>query len=154
MSVAALLLVGCEMPSSNAVRPDIQPGEVERIRISALTEFVPVPSSPEKVQIKTLIEFFDPLNTPLKPAFTVRFELYEFRPLSSNPRGQRVAIWPEQDLLDPVKNDEHWEDFLRGYEFYWPLKFVPQPGNKYLFEVSCSVGQRRYNDLFKMQYRP
>ena len=41
-----------EMPGV-PVHSDIRVGEVERIRISALTEFVPVPSAPDKVQIKT-----------------------------------------------------------------------------------------------------
>jgi len=139
------------------VHSDIQSGEdsgVSRIRISALTEFVQDPSAPDKVQVKTLVELIDPQDAPVKTPFVVRFELYEFRPLSSNPRGQRVAIWPEQDLLDPPTNDEHWEEFLRGYEFYLPLEFVPQPGEKYLLEVSCLVEQRRFDDLFKIQYRP
>jgi hypothetical protein len=135
------------------VRPEIRPGEVERVRISALTEFVPVPSIPDKVRIKTLIELIDPLDTSVKAAFTARFELYEFRPLSSNPRGRRLLIWPEQNLNDPGMNNEHWQDFLRGYEFYLPLEFVPQQGKKYLLEVNCTIGQRRLDDLFKMQYR-
>jgi hypothetical protein len=154
MVTAALILLGCDMPSDVSVRSEIRAGEVERIRISALTEFVPVASSPDRVQLKTLLELIDPRDTRLKTAFAARFELYEFKPLSSNPRGPRLAIWPEQDLLDPVKNDEQWEDFLRGYEFYLPLEFVPQPGKKYLLEVSCLVGQRRLGDLFKLQYRP
>lgn len=152
--MAAIIVSGCDMPSDASVHSDIRPGEVERIRISALTEFVPVSSAPDKMQIKTLVELIDPLDTPVKAAFTARFELYEFKPLSSNPRGRRLTIWPEQDLNDPGTNDEHWEDFLRGYEFYLPLEFVPQPGKKYLLEVSCLVGQRRIDDLFKMQYRP
>jgi hypothetical protein len=80
--------------------------------------------------------------------------LYEFQPLSSNPRGRRLSIWPEQDLNNPGTNDRHWQDFLRGYEFYLPLEFVPQPGKKYLLEVSCRVGQQRFNALFKMQFQP
>jgi hypothetical protein len=106
------------------------------------------------MQIKTLVELIDPLDTQVKSAFIARFELYEFQPLSSNPRGRRLSIWPEQDLNNPGTNDRHWQDFLRGYEFYLPLEFVPQPGKKYLLEVSCRAGQQRFHDLFKMQYQP
>lgn len=153
MAVAAVLFFGCDMPVVS-VHSESRPGEVERIRISALTEFVPVPAVPDKMQIKTLVELIDPLDTPIKTAFVARFELYEFRPLSSNPRGRRLAIWPEQDLNDPGTNDAHWEDFLRGYEFYLPLELVPQPGSKYLLEVSCMLEQQRFDALFKMQYQP
>ena len=84
----------------------------------------------------------------------MRFELYEFRPLSSNPRGQRLSIWSEQNLDAPEFDDERWETFLRGYEFNLPLEFVAQTGKKYCLEVSCLIGEQRYQDLCKMQYRP
>jgi len=153
MAMAAAILFGCDM-SGVLVHSDIRPGEVERIRISALTEFVPVPSVADKMEIKALVEFIDPLDTQVKSAFIARFELYEFQPLSSNPRGRRLSIWSEQNLNNPGTNDRHWQDFLRGYEFYLPLEFVPQPGKKYLLEVSCRVGKERFGDLFKMQYQP
>ena len=153
MAMVAIIFFGCDM-SGVPVHSDIRPGEVERIRISALTEFVPVPSAPDKVQIKTLVELIDPLDTPIKTAFVARFELYEFLPLSSNPRGRRLTIWPERDLYDLGTNDELWEDFLRGYEFYLPLEFVPQPDKKYLLEVNCMMEQQRFDALFKMQYQP
>ena len=153
-AVAVFMLFGCDMPSDVSAHSEIQAGEVDHVRISALTEFIPDASAAGKMQIKTLIELVDPLGTPVKTAFAARFEFYEFKPLSSNPRGSRLAIWPEQDLHDPAANDEHWEDFLYGYEFYLPLEFVPQPGKKYLLEVSCLAGRRRLGDLFKMQYRP
>jgi hypothetical protein len=156
MVMAAVLFTSCDMPDV-PVHSDIRSGEdspVARIRISALTEFIQAPAMPGKVQIKTLLEVIDPLNKPVKIPFMARFELYEFQPLSSDPRGRRLAIWPEQDLRDSGTNDEHWQDFLCGYEFYLPLEFVPQPGKKYLFEVSCLAGQRRFHDLFNMQYQP
>lgn len=156
MTIAAMTLCGCDMPPDVPVHSDIRYGEdsrVARVRISALTEFIQAPEMPDKVQIKTLLEIIDPLDKPVKTTFVARFELYEFQPVSSEPRGRRLVIWPEQDLGDSDTNDEHWEEFLRGYEFYLPLEFVPQPGKKYLLEVSCVAGRRRYNDLFKMQYR-
>ena len=149
---AAIAISGCHAP-----RVPLLPGEdspVERIRISAITEFVPDVESPIRMQVKTLIELFDASDSSVKVPCAFRFELYEFHPLSSDPRGGRLMIWPEQKLNDSDTNDEHWNELLRGYEFVLPFDFLLNEDKKYVLEATCLVNQKRYHDLFKMQYRP
>ena len=146
-------LTGCGTVQTS-VQPVVQHGEnvsIERINISALTEFVTDPALPDEVQLKVLLELFDAFDLPAPVPCILRFELYEFYPLSSDPRGKRLVIWPEKDLSNAENADEHWKDLLRGYEFYLPLGFMPQRDKKYVLEATCFADQKRHNDLFKVE---
>jgi hypothetical protein len=155
-ATVVIVIGGCYDPHI-PVQSDVLQEEdstVERIHISAITEIVPDSAASDGMQIKTLVELFDPSGSPVEAPCVIRFEFYEFRPMSSDPRGRRLLIWPDQNLNEPGTNDEHWKDFLRGYEFFLPLEFTLQEGKKYVLEVTCLVNQQRYSDLFKMQYQP
>ena len=143
-------IVGCQ--SSNTVNGPVEGSPIKDIRVSAITDFIPDPAVADRIQLKALIELLDKNGVSIKAPCRLRFEFYEFHPLSSDPRGQRLLIWPNQDLSDPDINSKHWEKFLRGYEFLLPFGMVLQNGNKYILEVTCLAGQERYSDLFKMEY--
>ena len=156
VAIAAVIIFGCNA-SHAPVRSGDESGKdssVERIRISALTEFVPNSAVSGQIQIKALVELVDIFDSSVKAPCVLRFELYEFRALSSDSRGRRLLIWPDENLIDSDTNDEYWKDFLRGYEFLLPLKFSPKQGKKYILEATCIVGQKRFNDIFKIQYQP
>ncbi|OQY04337.1 MAG: hypothetical protein B6I25_07045 [Planctomycetales bacterium 4572_13] len=153
---AVMGLAGCETVQV-PTQTDIQHGQdvaIERIHISALTEFVTVSAQPDKVQLKVVLEFLDAFDLPAPVPCVLRFELYRFHPLSSDPRGKRLILWPEKNLTGVKKADEHWKDLLRGYEFYLPLDFMPRQGKKYVLEATCFADQKRHNDLFKVEVQP
>ena len=154
---AAIVVTSCDAVQA-PIRPGVQRGEnvsIERIHISALTEFVTAPAHPDAVQLKVLLEVFDAFDSPTPMPCILRFELYELRSLSSNPRGKRLLIWPEQDLSNAENAGEHWKNLLRGYEFYLPLDgFTPQRDRKYLLEATCFAGRKRRSDLFRVQFQP
>ena len=146
-AIAIIAIAGCStQPTPMLSKAD---SSVDRVSISAITEFVQGSEGP---QIKTLVEFSSASDLAVKTPCTFRFELYEFQPVSSDPRGRRVVIWPTIDLNDPHMIERHWKDFLRGYEFFLPLEFTPRQGGKYVLEVTCFVDQKRHSDLYKMQY--
>ena len=155
LSLAAFALIGCEMPESPGQSPVDGPGSaaVGRVQISPLTEFIASPEKPGSCQLKVLLEVFNAQGLPVSIIGTVRFELYEFRPLSSDPRGRRLSIWPELDLGNAADAENYWSQLLRGYEFYLPVDFTPGSGKKYVLEVTCFDEQIRHRDLFKMQYQ-
>ena len=156
VATAVISIAGCRTPHV-PVQSDVLPGEdssLERIRISAITEFVPDSTVSDGMQIKTLVELFDAGDSAVTLPCVFRFEFYEFRPMSSDPRGHRLLIWPDQDLSDSDTNDEHWKEFLHGYEFFLPLELSLQQDKKYILEVTCLVNHQRYSDLFRMQYLP
>ena len=155
-AAATIVVAGCRTVQT-PMQTDVQHKEsvsIERVRISALTEFVTVPSRPGEVQLKVLVELFDAFDLPARMPWVLRFELYEFHPLSSDPRGKRLVIWPEKDLSNAEKAGEHWRDLLRAYEFYLPLSFMPRRDKKYVLEATCFADQKRHNGLFKVQFQP
>ena len=153
---AVIGLGGCGGGQS-PVQPVVQPGDavsIERIHISALTEFVTDPAHPDKVQLKVFLELFDAFDSPVSVPCVLRFELYEFHSVSSDPRGKRLVFWPERDMRNPEIASEYWKDLLRGYEFYLSLDLTPRSGKQYIFEATCLADQKRHHDLFKVKFQP
>jgi len=146
---------GCQTPSTQVISSSTQQGfTIRRVNILGLTDFSVSPQEPEKSRIKTFVELLDDYHSPLKKLCVFRFEFYEYTPLTANPRGKRLMIWPDIDLTDPDKNNQHWKDYLRSYEFYLPLDFSPQPGQIYLLEVTCMTGGQRFGGILKIRYQP
>jgi len=94
------------------------------------------------------VSLLDSAGSQIKFPVKFRFELYEQVKRSAEPRGRRVAIWPQTntaepneprshwfDLEDPSKNNLAWHDFMRAYRFTLPFK--PQPAVGYILEVTC-----------------
>ncbi len=151
----AFFVCGCEGPVAQPSGTLAQQGfTIQRVRISALTDFVVSQEDPEKSEIKTFVELLDAYDSQLKKPGIFRFELYEYKPLSSDPRGKRLIIWPDMDLTGAAENSRYWKDYLRSYEFYLPLGFLPTAEMNYLLEVTCMVGDSRFNGLSKIRFRP
>ena len=150
------VIAGCSTSHLPAPSDVLREGDsaVERIRISAITELIQDSTTTDGVQVKTLVELLSASGEPIEAPCVIRFELYEFRPLSSDPRGRRLLIWPNQSLSEPDTNKEQWKDYLHGYEFFLPVEFALERGKKYVFEATCLINRRRYSDLFKIQYEP
>ncbi|MBC8379618.1 MAG: hypothetical protein H8E62_10630 [Planctomycetes bacterium] len=155
IALAAFVVCGCESPVAQSSGPSGPQGfTIERVRISALTDFVVSKEDPEKSEIKTFVELLDAYDSELKKPCIFRFELYEYKPMSSDPRGKRLIIWPDMDLTGPLENSRHWKDYLRAYEFYLPLGFSPTAETNYLLEVTCLVGDSRFSGVSKIRFRP
>lgn len=106
----------------------------EKTVILPLTEFN-INQDTQQGEIKLFISLLDAFSSQIKSPCTFRFELYMKLPRSSDPKGQRVMIWPDIDLNNPKINSDYWRDFLRAYEF--KLSFEPQAGQSYILEVTC-----------------
>ena len=115
-----------------------------KIDIAPLTEFVPADQT-RKPRIKLYVSLLDQFGSQVKSPGRFRFELYEHVPRSAEPKGKRLAIWPESDLLDltdPSTNNDYWRDFLRAYEFTLPLD--QSTGASHILQVTyfCATGRR------------
>jgi hypothetical protein len=156
MTIAGLFMGGCQTPvaQSDTVSPEVHDFTIQRIRLSALTDFVVSKHEPPKSELKTYVELLDGYDSQLKKPCTFRFELYEHQPLVANPRGKRLIIWPDVDLTTPAANQQYWKDYIRSYEFYLPLGFAPQPNRNYLLEVTCLTPEGRFNTVLKVRCQP
>ena len=81
------------------------------------------------------VSLLDAYSEKIKAPGIFRFELYEYVQRSSEPKGQRIAIWPDVDLNSPAENQTYWRDFLRAYEF--SLGAPASRGKTYILEVTC-----------------
>lgn len=141
-ALTALMGAGCWIPAEKTGA-----GAAPQVRISSLTELAVDPAA-NAATLKALVEIFDAQGGAVQMPCVLRFELYEFRPLDSDPRGKRIMLWPQQDLTDPAKNSEHWKEYLRGYEFLLPVEAPLEPGKNYVLEATCLMGDRRFRDVF------
>jgi len=105
-----------------------------KIDIMPLTELISA-GDVEQGQINLYVSLLDSFGSQIRSPGIFRFELYQRVQRSAKPKGGRIVIWPDIDLTDPVKNNEHWRDFLRAYEFNLPIE--SGLSKNYILEVTC-----------------
>ena len=152
-SVFLLLNAGCEqggipVRSNNkqdklSIYADYGPEEID---IIPLTGFVKTGNA-QQSQINLYVSLLDAFGSEIKSPCIFRFELYEKIQRSAEPKGKRVVIWPDIDLIEPDVNNKYWRNFLRAYEFNLP--FVPAINQIYILEVTClcPTGKRITSDF-------
>lgn len=106
------------------------------ITILPLTELSP-PSGDQGWRLNVFVSLADAFGSQMKAPGTFRIELYDYVQRSAEPRGQRIAIWPDIDLTSATENQKYWRDFLRAYEFMVPAQVSPE--KTYVLEVTCII---------------
>lgn len=106
-----------------------------RIEILPLSELVASSDSAGGTQLNAYVSLFDTFGSRIKAPGTFRFELYDYVQRSAEPKGQRIAVWPDIDLTDPSENNRYWQDFLRAYVFELASQ-APRSG-VYILEATC-----------------
>ena len=148
MLLLLFIVAGCE-PSGTKLETntDTSLGQLvqygpAKVDVIPLTEFVAAGNDEASSKIKVYVSLLDAFDCQIKNPAVFRFELYEKVPRSAEPKGRRILLWPDIDLTDVAKNNEHWNDFLRAYEFNLP--FEPKPSQSCILQVTalCSDGKR------------
>jgi len=106
-----------------------------RVSILPLTELPGSTPSGQAVMLDAFVSLQDAFGRQVKAPGVFRFELYQRVLRSGQPKGQRLAIWPDIDLTHPATNDGYWRDFLRAYEF--KLDTPADLHETYILEVTC-----------------
>jgi len=130
-----------------------------KIDIMPLTEFVNLGDTERTSkgsrkagsQINLYVSLLDSFGSQKKSPGIFRFEMYEYVQRSAEPKGERVAIWPDLDLTNAVENNRYWRDFLRAYQFNLP--FEPASNQSYILQVTflCPTG-KRLSDEFALEH--
>lgn len=132
---AFLIQAGCE-PSEVATEPMPETFYVlARAHILPLTEIAHADDAQDQSEVKVYVSLLDPFGSQMKAPVVFRFELYECVQRSAEPKGRRIAIWPDIDLTEPAENNKYWRDFLRAYEFNLP--FEPEGDKSYIIQATC-----------------
>ncbi|MBN1508369.1 MAG: hypothetical protein JW955_16085 [Sedimentisphaerales bacterium] len=106
-----------------------------KVCILPLTELLSSTGSNQAVTLNAFIGLLDAFGCQIKAPYVLRFELYQYVPRSAQPKGQRLAIWPDIDLTHPATNNKYWRDFLRAYEFR--LDAPMGLSEMYVLEATC-----------------
>jgi hypothetical protein len=118
-----------------------------RIEILPLTELVPSSYGQPGTRLRVYVTLLDAFASSIKAPGTFRFELYEYVQRSADPKGTRLAIWPDLDLTEAAANNNYWRDFLRAYEF--ELTARASRDQSYVLEATCLYpGERRLSTEF------
>lgn len=147
--VLLLAAVGCEPPQVGIKKTETPLKSVndcnevsfyarytpEKIDIVPLTEYISDSDAGEESKIKVYVSLLDSFGYQMKSPGIFRFELYERVSRSAEPKGRRIAIWPDNDLTDVVENNRYWRDFLRAYEFSLP--FDPETSQSHILQATC-----------------
>ncbi len=106
-----------------------------RIDILPLTALTYSPDAGRDSTLTVYICLLDAFDSQIKSPAVFRFELFEHVQRSADPKGKRLAIWPDIALTDPGLNNNHWQDFLRAYLFSLPLQKLP--AGEYILHATC-----------------
>lgn len=106
-----------------------------KIDIMPLTELVSPSDPQEDALLNVYVSLLDVFGSQMKSPGVFRFELYEYVRRSAEPKGKRAVIWPDIDLTNAAKNNEHWRDFLRAYQFNLPCE--ARSKHDYILQITC-----------------
>ena len=120
---------GAVTPAPGMLPSGFAPIQVEVLPLTELLD------GPQGTRLNIYVCLLDAYSEKIKAPGTLRFELYEYVQRSSEPKGQRIAIWPDIDLNGPIENQKYWRDYLRAYEF--TLAAQASKSKTYILEVTC-----------------
>ena len=167
----ALPLTGCDQPQADVPAPTVQradSGEGQqkvvdgaaanpqsairdppaattfspmKIGILPLTDLLGPAESNQVTRLSVFVALLDAFGSQMKAPGVLRFEFYEYVPRSAQPKGPRLAIWPDIDLTRPADNNRCWQDYLRAYEF--ELDIQAGRDKTYILEVTWMTPDSR-----------
>jgi hypothetical protein len=160
ISVVVMLLIsaGCESEGLPGSWPVAGGGDVlgayaaSKIRVVGLSEITNASDDERTSGVKVYVDLLDSFGNRIKSPGVFRFELYEFVPRSSEPKGKRIFIQPDIDLTDATRNNSHWRDFLRTYQFDLDLNFKVKANDAFMLEVTfITPAGKRLRGLFQLE---
>ena len=144
--IVLLLSLGCEEFSQTAApsqRIEVDtdniygPYQPQRVELNGLTRFIISDNGQDQPILKAHVDVIDRFGSRIKSPMQIRFELFEFSPRSSDPKGPRIYLWQDINLLDPHANQENWNDYLRTYIFQLPCRVSLKSGTSFMLQTTC-----------------
>ncbi len=149
--LSTVLIGGCGMFFSE---PGVQPPAAEvvpepintllptQIRIHPFTGMRVFSEKGDISGIDVRIEAIDAYGDANKAFGRFRFELYQFKPNSSDPKGLRTAVW-NVNVEDFKTNRRHWNSIARTYQFKLAWNRPIPVGQKFIL---VAVFQSRFTE--------
>lgn len=149
-ALTAALTVGCNgslWPRSRPTARETVPEPIDTLlpRQIRIHPFTGMSVFSEKGNIRGIdvrIEAIDAYGDANKVFGRFRFELYQFKPNSPDPKGARLAVWNES-VEDFKSNRRHWNSIARIYQFKLAWNHPISAGQKF---VLVAVFQSRFTE--------
>ncbi len=106
----------------------------KQIRIHAFTAVRTFPEYGNAQGIEARIEAIDAYEDNTKAFGEFRFELYSYKPIALDHKGELLDKWTV-DLMDPQVNMEHWDSITRTYIFKLQLTKEVKPNQSLVLRV-------------------
>ncbi|MBN1764689.1 MAG: hypothetical protein JW860_05475 [Sedimentisphaerales bacterium] len=116
----------------------------------SFTRFIPAPESNGADCLEAYVSLKDQFGDPIKALGNFRFELYQYQPAMSDPRGRRFDVHGVQTFeLTAIKsNQEYWDSTTRNYRFYLELPETDDSLKRIVIQVTyISANNRRMQDV-------
>ena len=96
----------------------------------------------------------DAAGDPVKAYGTFLFELYAYRPGTSDHRGELLHTWT-QPVNNPKDQKQYWEKPTKTYEFQLSWEGQPlEPQKKYILTATLQApGAKRLFDEYEFEFR-
>ena len=151
LTLSSVLIGGCEMffpkpgaqpPSAEVVPEPINTLLPTQIRIHPFTGTRVLSEKGDIKGVDVRIEAIDAFGDANKAFGLFRFELYQFKPNSPDPKGPLMAVWNE-NVEDFKANRRHWNSISRTYQFKLAWNHPIPVGQKL---VLVAVFQSRFTE--------
>ncbi len=104
--------------------------------------------------IEVVLRPLDTFGDQTKAVGLFRFELYQAKKASADPRGERLGIW-EVDLNSIESQKKHWDRITRTYHFKLGWAGERVKAGRYVLEVThMSPWGKRLNATYIIQAAP
>jgi len=150
---AVFFTTGCQEEEVSTVNNTVKSGlceyEPSGIHVIGLTSIERNPQKNNSSLISIYVSLMDSFDCSIKSPGSFRFELYEYVPRSSQPKGKRLIVWPDIDLADKEENNRYWNDLIRAYNFKLNANINPNAPKNYALQATCMTGGgKRVSEIF------
>ena len=160
MAIGLMFWGGCNGAANSDAALGVPSNAFKVARIHFQRSFCRVITSDASVQkpdtIETCVQLKDQFGDPIKALGVFRFEIFDYQPAVSDPRGKRFDAEGVQPVeLDEVnKNQKYWDSITRSYRM--DLKFPPEAARvkKIVLQVTFTMQpEYRLRDILELDLK-
>ena len=134
-----------------AVRPGFQVAEV---RLHRSFTYIDEKEENEPGRIEVYLTLHDQYGDPFKAQGEFRFEIFQYQPAASDPRGGRFSVhgMQEFDLIKLDVNQKHWDGTTRNYRFSLALPELTDKQKPIVLQVTFTdLSKIRFEDMLVLE---
>lgn len=123
-----------------------------KIKVHSFTKIKPLFGSPLPNGIEVWLEPRDRFGDVVKIVGDLRFELYRYKPASSDPKGEQIEFW-EAQIATAKDQQQYWDKVARMYQFPLGWDYAPPAGKRYILLATYQPpAGERITDQYELRF--